>query len=267
MTRPVILENLRSTESTLFLPGTDGEDLLIVFSSRPAGLNRANFFSYDKSLLDVKPDRLLLRDPEGQWFLRGLPGVTQSFDETMALLSEIITGANYSRVIIAGLSAGTLAALHAGAQLPVDAVVCIGCRSTQTPEARARDARKGGAVRDSLEALWEAIGPDHPLLDVAPILCAPGARQTPVHLYYDPEFPRDARSAKTLTHLPFVKSFHFPGTGHDVHEMTDALFTQDPVLAGTARILRDHDKPDYRAGGLARGLAAARDRTAAKVDP
>ena len=151
--------------------------------------------------------RILVRDLDQVWYLRGIRGLGGSLPEAAAGLRAEI-GAR-SRVVLTGNSAGGFAAIAVGARIGADEVHAF---SPQTAIDRRHRVRW-------LDGRWprqmhhvRRLRPSRELLDLhASVLERPGPS---LHLHYCGDHGRDARHARHLAGLPGVTLVPHRGDGH-----------------------------------------------------
>ena len=105
----------------------DSDVLLVAFG----GLNRQIGippFEFMRLTGETPVKKLFVRDPRQAWYHRGLPGYSDTLEETATVLAERTRGA--ARTVVTGNSAGGYAALLFGELLGADAIVCFAPQTT-----------------------------------------------------------------------------------------------------------------------------------------
>ncbi|HYJ60051.1 MAG TPA: hypothetical protein VE032_01135 [Actinomycetota bacterium] len=197
---------------------------LVAFAGIRGGLGIAPFeFFRVTEGLGVR--RILVRDLDQVWYLRGIRGLGASLPEAAARLrAEIGEGA---RVVLTGNSAGGFAAIAFGAIIGADEVHAF---SPQTAIDRRHRVRwlDGRWLRQMHHV--RRLGPPHELMDLRRVLRDRGGPR--VHIHYCDDHGRDARHARHLEGLPGVTLVPHRGDGHRL--VTDLRDRGD-----LARILAD----------------------------
>jgi len=248
---------IRESQSAKYLPVSDSSELLIVFSQRAPGYNQPKRFSYSSEIVEPRFNRLLLRDMNGLWYHGGLDKLGNSLRESIEFLRRVIEEGGFGSVFILGLSSGSHAAFVAGTKIPVDAVICVGCRFDLSMATREQNVKKGHEKYAKMKTLWTDPQIDRRYLNARDAAKEPGAAKSPVRLYYDPENRADTFHAGFVEDLPYVSSIHCHGYGHDVNRLSAEVFRSDTLLAGSAKFLNRTERLDRKKLAAGSKLASA----------
>lgn len=254
---PDIINVIAASQSARYIPVSESRELLIAFSPRGPGYANPNVFAYASEVVEPRFNRLLLRDIYGLWYHKGLDQLGNSLGESIAFLRKLVDEGGFSRVFVAGLSSGSHAAFVTGTKIRVDAVICVGCRFDLSRTTRERTVRSGTEKHGQMETLWTDPSIDRRYLRVRDAADEPGAAQSPVRLYYDPEARPDRIHAALVEDLPYVSTIHCHGRGHDVNNLSEEVFRSDPLLAGLATFLNRTARLDGKKLAAGSKLATA----------
>lgn len=93
-----------------FEPGLEDQTLWIVFShvdTPPGKYSQSRVFSF------LEGNRVFLNPGQNDWYLNGLPGFANSFEQMISTLKKIISACPHKDVVLVGHSMGAYAALRA----------------------------------------------------------------------------------------------------------------------------------------------------------
>ncbi len=169
----------------------DSDVLLVAFG----GLNRQIGippFEFMRLTGEEPVKKLFVRDPRQAWYHRGLPGYSDTLEQTVSVLREHTAGA--ARTVLTGNSAGGYAALLFGVLLEADAVVCFAPQTTL--RLLALHALGDRRWDDHLRPLFKAGVMDERWLDLRTLPASPNAQ-----VYFDAGLDVDRRHAERIEHL------------------------------------------------------------------
>ena len=100
-------------------------NLIVSFASNGIKITKPVKFEFVKSLTKFKleSDFLFIRDQRRRWYLDGLGGIGDTFDDTLSFLRNIIE--KYDKVIFIGVSAGGYASILFGSLLSISNVIAF----------------------------------------------------------------------------------------------------------------------------------------------
>ena len=100
-------------------------NLIVSFASNGIKITKPVKFEFVKSLTSFKleSDFLFIRDQRRRWYLDGLGGIGDTFDDTLSFLRNIIE--KYDKVIFIGVSAGGYASILFGSLLSISNVIAF----------------------------------------------------------------------------------------------------------------------------------------------
>lgn len=186
-------------------PAEDASVTLVAFAGIRGGLGIPPY-EFLRSTEGVRARRILIRDLDQVWYLRGVRGLGGSIAEAAAALRDEVGD---GRLVLTGNSAGGFAAIAFGALAGADEVHAFSPQTAIDRAHRARwlDGRWMGRMHQ-VRRLPSGTGP----LDLSPLV-----RERPgpaIHLHYCGSHGRDARHAGHLTGLPGVTPHAHEGDGH-----------------------------------------------------
>jgi len=193
------------TVSMLVEPVRDATVTLVAFAGIRGGLGIAPY-EFLRSTEGLGARRILVRDLDQVWYLRGIRGLAGTLPAAAAALGDEV---GEGRLVVTGNSAGGFAAIAFGALLGADEVHAFSPQTAIDRPHRVRwlDARWPGRMR-AVRRLPPATEP----LDLAPLLHAcPGPQ---VHVHFCGSHGRDARHARHLRNVPGVTLHPYEGDGH-----------------------------------------------------
>jgi hypothetical protein len=189
----------------------DSEVLLVAFGGldRQIGIPR---FEFMRLTGETPVKKLFVRDPCQAWYHRGLPGYSETLEQTAAALAERTRGAG--RLVVTGNSAGGYAALLFGSLLDADAVICFAPQTTL--ELEALHALGDSRWDDHLRPLFDAGAMDRRWLDLRALPANPRA-----HVYFDEDLEVDRLHAQRIEHLATLHAERGVGDHNLVKVMRD----------------------------------------------
>jgi pimeloyl-ACP methyl ester carboxylesterase len=180
-------------------------------------------FEWGPTLKDLEINKIQVRDLNKIWYLRGLPGISQTPLETRDYLHSFLQQHHIHHVMTIGGSMGGYAALLYGALLEVDEVHAF-AGQTFLPSRRGRIfwktvyARNWAVLRKQAELLLDSHL-DRAYYDLrAPIRDA-SARGTDFSLYYSDDSAMDVQHARHVTDIPGVKLHSRTSGGHHISKV------------------------------------------------
>jgi hypothetical protein len=147
-----------------------------------------------------------LRDSRHQFFLRGIETLGRDRHATLRELRRIVRDLGARRVLCYGCSGGVFAALHYGAALPADAVVCLAGPTNLSTEFHTHSKRGRSVERISQDARRAGLE-----LDARRIYQA-AARPPDTLFLFAADNWDDRIQAENLRDLPTVTLRAVPGT-------------------------------------------------------
>lgn len=225
------LENPPSPVNITLVPGHDA--VIIAFGSMRLK-EPVPPFEWAGILRDMPTNKILVRDLNKIWYLRGLPGLSANPCETRDYFRLLLDEHQIRRVIVVGGSMGGYAALLHGALLEADEVHAFGAQ-TFLP------ARKGLIFWKSVYArnwpilrrqtgLLLARDLDRSFYDLRAHLRRAATAGTVFHLYYCQDHPMDIRHARHVAGIPGVHLHPRVSGGHHVSLVMRDSGEMDVVL-------------------------------------
>jgi hypothetical protein len=177
----------------------DATTMLVIFSGAWAESGPPPFeFTALTSQMPVK--RLFVRDVQGVWYHKGVPGFGGTVDEVRESLRLVLGDHEIERLVVMGNSRGGYAALLFGTLLQADLVLAF---APQTVIDREWLSTIGDDRWDhSLDLLERHGGPDRRYVDLAEALPRDGRGKTEYRIHYNAASPADESHALRLRGLP-----------------------------------------------------------------
>jgi hypothetical protein len=248
---------LSASQSVRVVPVPDSKELVIVFSPRAQGYKQPKRFFLFNEIVEPRFNRLHLRDMNGLWYFKGLDRLGNSLCESIEVLRRVVDEGGFHSVVILGLSSGSHAAFITGTKIPVDAVICVGCRFDLSRETREMSLKAGTEKQTQMEMLWIDPSIDRRYLRARDAADESAATESPVRLYFDPENSTDALHASFVEDLPYVSAIPCRGYGHDIYRLCEEVFRCDPHMAGSARFANRAERLDMKKMAAGAKLASA----------
>ncbi len=167
-------------------------------------------FSFVRVLDGLPARKLLVRDLQRAWFLRGLPGLARNVAETTEFLEREIESARARRVVMIGFSLGGFAAMLYGHRLKVAEVHAF---SPQTFVSLARRLRHRDSRWQRLVLKFHLSSAAFAPRDLRPLLTAASGRTRQI-VYYATDSRLDTVHAEHVCGLPGVELRAYPEGGH-----------------------------------------------------
>jgi pimeloyl-ACP methyl ester carboxylesterase len=183
------------TDSKVFhsMPA-DSDTLVVSFSAKDAGPGQFHLY---KLLESIPLAKLLVRDPSGNWFNAGLPGVGDTVEEIAAAIEQEAARFGAARIVTNGSSMGGYAAILFGCLLGVERVVAL---APQT------------LLSHRLQPNWLPEGLDLQVPDLVPVIRAAPATRIELVAGWDDTI--DVFHAQRVAGLPSVRVLALPGRTH-----------------------------------------------------
>jgi pimeloyl-ACP methyl ester carboxylesterase len=167
-------------------------------------------FSFVRVLDGLPARKLLVRDLQRAWFLRGLPGISRNVPETAAFLNREIETARARRVVMIGFSLGGFAAMLYGHLLQVAEVHAF---SPQTFVSLGRRLRHRDSRWQRFVFKFHLSSAAFAPRDLQPLLARATGRTRQL-VYYATDSRLDTVHAEHVRGLPGVELCSHPEGGH-----------------------------------------------------
>ena len=177
-------------------------------------------FEWGPTLEELGINRIQVRDLKKIWYLRGLPGISQTPLETRDYLRAFLDQQRIRHVMAIGGSMGGYAALLYGALLGVDEVHAFGGQ-TFLPARRGRIfwetvyGRNWGILRKQAELIMDTHL-DRAYYDLRAPMRTASATGTSFHLYYCDDDLKDVQHVRHVVDVPGVTPHARTSGGHHV---------------------------------------------------
>lgn len=149
-----------------------------------------------------------MRDPSLLMYLKGVPGVADSFETMAVALKRLARELGGGRILTFGTSAGGYTALRYGDAIDADAVLCDSGLTNMTEASMRADGRAGAVATRMLAEVRDQ------LVDMREVL-ARRERPLDIELWYGADMPLDRAYAERIADLPGVRLRPVPG--HAAH--------------------------------------------------
>jgi hypothetical protein len=193
----------------------DAPVLFIVFSGLRRAPKEKPGFSFINVTGTLRAKKLFVRDLTKAWYLRGLPGLAKSVDETTEFFRKEIASTGAQRVVLTGYSLGGFAAMLYGTLLNSDEVHAFSPQTFVSMRQRIRH----GDHRWNRYALKLPLTTPARFRDLRPILLESQAK-TRHEIYYAEDSRLDVLHAQHVTGLRNV-TLHPHAEGR--HRLVTAL--------------------------------------------
>ena len=184
--------------------------LLVLFGCIAGGVSMP-VFEFFRLTEGFPAKKAFLRDPRRGWYQLGIPGIGDSAADVRAFLIAAIERASAERVVMAGASAGGLAALLFGSWCGADEVLAFSPQTFVDAENR----RSAGDSRwpEQIDALHAAAAGRSPTLDLLGVL-PQDAGKTRFQIHVSTDDPLDLLHAQRVAHRGGVEIHEHERGGH-----------------------------------------------------
>lgn len=196
---------------------SNSEALVIVFSGMSTRLSMppAEFL---RTFIKKELNLMFVKDFRQCWYQKGLLGISDSIDETIAFFKQEMSKHNFKKIICVGTSAGGYAAILFGTMLNADEILAFSPQSKVNRDIFRNFKSTGSSIKD--------IDFNSPYLNLSKLPELSSYSGT-INLFYGSQNKRDTNHAMNLSQFKSVNLIPLPTDTH-----------------ATARFLKEEGKLD-----------------------
>jgi hypothetical protein len=174
------------------------------------GIPPFEFYGLTKNL---KVNKIYLRDLSQTWYHSGLPGISNSIDETTSFLKRTIHASEVKNVVVMGNSMGGYAAILFGILIQADIIHAFSPPTSIADEKYIRHKKKALRVKKNFPNKY---------FDLKNLIKSNNYYGS-IHIYYDAKDKIDSKHAMHLKRSKNIELHSFVGGGHGlIRELKDS---------------------------------------------